>query len=65
MHPDLSARLAAERIADMDRAARHRRAEVDAPDGDGPGGGRPRTGLDGLRSFLSGTAEGRRERTSR
>ncbi|WP_017541433.1 MULTISPECIES: hypothetical protein [Nocardiopsis] len=52
MHPDLTAAVARERIADLHREARAGRPEVQAPAGRGPGGGTPGTRLDALLRLL-------------
>ncbi|WP_017622370.1 hypothetical protein [Nocardiopsis chromatogenes] len=59
MHPDVTAAVARERIADFEREARTARPEVDTPSGYGPGGGNPATRLEALIGFLgrAGAAE--------
>lgn len=52
MHPDVTAAVARERIADFEREARTARPEVDTPSGYGPGGGNPATRLEALIGFL-------------
>ncbi|MDA2807986.1 hypothetical protein [Nocardiopsis suaedae] len=52
MHPDVTAAVARERIADFQREAKTSAPQVDAPSGRGPGGGNPSTRLEALIGFL-------------
>ncbi|GAA1113772.1 hypothetical protein [Nocardiopsis composta] len=54
IHADLINALARERVADLLRDAHRSEPAVQEPAGDGPGGGRPRTGLESLLRHLGG-----------
>ncbi|MFW5417221.1 hypothetical protein J0910_11475 [Nocardiopsis sp. CNT-189] len=54
IHSDLINDLARERVADLLREARRTEPAVREPAGDGPGGGRPRAGLERLLRYLGG-----------